>query len=76
MTERRAYPRINLGRLNYEAVMKVLGDRTPPSWEELSLRQRAALSAAAIAVVEAARTNERGAVHDADGPHSPYSDVR
>ena len=64
MLERRAFPRINLGRLNYEAVMKVLGDDRPASWEELSLKQRAALSAAAIAVVEASRANERGATHD------------
>ena len=70
MLERRSRPRINLGRLNYEAVIKVLGDDKPPGWEELSLKQRTALSAAAIAVVEAANAAERGATEQADSSNN------
>ena len=51
MEERRSLPRLNLGKLNYEAVMKVLHGETPfPAWEQLTLKQHAAYDAAAAAV--------------------------
>lgn len=41
----------NLGQLNYDSVAIVL--RFHPHWEELTLKERAAYAAAAMAVLEA-----------------------
>lgn len=54
--ERRRLPRINIGKVNYEAVTAVIGGPAV-TWEELTLQQRIALSAAAMAVLAAAENN-------------------
>ena len=50
--ERRSTPRLNIGKLNYESMMRVLyHDKPFAQWESLSLLERAAISAAASYVV-------------------------
>ena len=57
MEERRAFKRVNLGRLNYETIMKMFFTDVPVAWEDLTITQRASYSAAASAIANA--------VHDA-----------
>lgn len=59
MIERRKHERINIGKINYEAVAAVIGSKPHTPWEALTLAQRIALSAAAMAVLAAAENNLR-----------------